>query len=34
VKAAMGSTDLTVLPHQYVRYKVNVVATYPPSDSF
>ncbi len=34
VKSAMASTDLSVLPHQYVRYKVNVVATYPPSDTF
>lgn len=34
VKQAMGSVDLTTLPHQYVRYKVSVVAAYPPSDSF
>jgi hypothetical protein len=34
VKKAMPSPDWGTIPHQYVRYKVNVVATYPPSDSF
>lgn len=32
VKAAMPATDWQSIPHQYVRYKVNVVATYPPRD--
>lgn len=34
VKRAMPNPDWSTIPHQYVRYKVNVVATYPPSDSF
>jgi hypothetical protein len=34
VKKAMGNTELGVLPHQHTKYKVNVVATYPPNDSF
>lgn len=34
VKRAMPAPDWGTIPHQYVRYKVNVVATYPPSDTF
>ncbi|MFT3775616.1 MAG: hypothetical protein QM820_60490 [Minicystis sp.] len=34
VKAAMPATDWGSISHQYVRYKVNVVATYPPRDTF
>jgi hypothetical protein len=34
VKRAMPGPDWSAIPHQYARYKVNVVATYPPSDSF
>jgi hypothetical protein len=34
VKRAMPSPDWGTIPHQYVGYKVNVVATYPPSDTF
>jgi len=34
VKRAMSSPEWTTVPHQYTRYKVNVAATYPPSDSF
>jgi len=34
VKRALPSPDWGTIPHQYVRYKVNVVATYPPSDTF
>ena len=34
VKRTMPSPDWTSIPHQYARYKVNVAATYPPSDSF
>lgn len=34
VKAAMPAPDWAAIPHQYVRYKVNVVATYPPRDTF
>lgn len=34
VKRAMPSPDWSTIPHQYVGYKVNVVATYPPSDTF
>jgi hypothetical protein len=30
----LPSVDYGALPHQYARYKVNVVATYPPSDTF
>jgi hypothetical protein len=33
VKRAMPSPDWSTIPHQYVRYKVNVVATYPPGDA-
>jgi hypothetical protein len=33
-KQKMPSPDWIAIPHQYARYKVNVVATYPPSDSF
>lgn len=32
VKKAMPTPDWGTVPHQYVRYKVNVVATYPPSE--
>jgi len=34
VKAAMPTPDWASISHQYVRYKVNVVATYPPRDTF
>ena len=34
VKRAMPAPDWGTIPHQYVRYKVNVVVTYPPSDTF
>lgn len=34
VKKALPTPDWATIPHQYVRYKVDVVATYPPSDSF
>jgi hypothetical protein len=34
VKRAMPTPDWTALPHQYARYKVNVVATYPAHDAF
>jgi hypothetical protein len=34
VKRAMPNPDWSAIPHQYARYKVNVVANYPPSDSF
>jgi hypothetical protein len=34
VKHAMPSPDWNAIRHQYSRYKVNVVATYPSSDSF
>lgn len=34
VKRAMPAPDWGTIPHQYVRYKLNVVATYPPSDTF
>lgn len=34
VKKAMPTPDWGTVPHQYVKYKLNVVATYPPSDSF
>ncbi len=34
IKRAMPTPDWGTVPHQYVRYKVNVVATYPPSDAF
>ena len=34
IRRAMPSPDWGTIPHQYVRYKVNVVATYPPSDTF
>jgi hypothetical protein len=34
VKRVLPNPDWTSIPHQYARYKVNVVATYPPSDSF
>lgn len=33
IKRAMPTPDWGTIPHQYVKYKVNVVATYPPSDS-
>lgn len=34
VKRAMPTPDWGTIPHQYAKYKVNVVATYPPSDTF
>lgn len=34
VKGAMPAPDWSAIPHQYVRYKVNVVATFPPRDTF
>lgn len=34
VKKSMPTPDWATIPHQYVRYKVSVVATYPPSDGF
>jgi hypothetical protein len=34
VKRAMPTPDWGTIPHQYARYKVNVIATYPPSDTF
>jgi hypothetical protein len=34
VKRAMPTPDWGTVPHQYVKYKVNVLATYPPSDAF
>jgi hypothetical protein len=34
IKRALPSPDWGTIPHQHVRYKVNVVATYPPSDTF
>jgi hypothetical protein len=34
VKAAMPSPEWSAIPHQYQRYKVNVVATYPATDAF
>jgi hypothetical protein len=33
VKRAMSTPDWATIPHQYVRYKVNVVATYPASEA-
>jgi hypothetical protein len=34
VRRAMPSPDWGAIPHQYGRYRVKVVATYPPGDSF
>jgi len=34
VKRAMPTPDWATIPHQYVRYKVNVIATYPASETF
>jgi hypothetical protein len=34
VTRAMPTPDWGTIPHQYVRYKVNVLATYPASESF
>lgn len=34
IKRAMPTPDWGTIPHQYVKYKVNVTATYPPSDTF
>ena len=34
VKRAMPTPDWGTIPHQYVRYKINVTATYPPNDNF
>jgi hypothetical protein len=33
VKRAMPKPDWPTIPHQYVRYKINVAATYPPVPS-
>jgi hypothetical protein len=30
----MPTPDWRTIPHQYVKYKLNVVATYPPNDAF
>lgn len=34
INKAMPKPDWGTIPHQYVKYKVNVIATYPPNDSF
>ncbi|WP_437630814.1 hypothetical protein [Sorangium sp. So ce854] len=34
VKRAMPTPDWGTIPHQYVKYKINVMATYPASESF
>jgi hypothetical protein len=34
IKSKMSHPDWSTIPHQYSRYKVNVVATYPPSNLF
>jgi hypothetical protein len=34
IRSKVMPVDFASLPHQYARYKVNVVATYPPSDTF
>ena len=34
IKGGMAPFDWGVVPHQYARYKVNVVATYPARDAF
>jgi hypothetical protein len=34
IKRAMPTPDWATVSHQYVRYKVKVTATYPPSESF
>jgi hypothetical protein len=34
VRRAMPTPDWGTIPHQYVKYKVNVIATYPPSETF
>lgn len=34
VKRAMPTPDWGTIPHQYVKYKINVTATYPPNDTF
>lgn len=34
VRRAMPTPDWDTIPHQYVKYKVNVVASYPPSETF
>jgi len=34
IKRAMPTPDWAGIPHQYVKYKINVTATYPPSDTF
>jgi hypothetical protein len=33
IKRAMPTPDWSQIPHQYSKYKINVLATYPPSDS-
>ncbi|HSN98756.1 MAG TPA: hypothetical protein VLS89_10745 [Candidatus Nanopelagicales bacterium] len=34
ITRAMPKPDWATIPHQYVKYKINVIATYPPNDSF
>lgn len=34
INRAMPTPDWATIPHQYVKYKINVIATYPPNDSF
>lgn len=33
IKRALPTPDWGTIPHQYVKYKINVMATYPPSDA-
>jgi len=33
IKRAMPTPDWGTIPHQYAKYKVNVMATYPPTES-
>jgi hypothetical protein len=34
INKAMPTPDWGTIPHQYVKYKLNLVATYPPNDAF
>jgi hypothetical protein len=34
IERAMPKPDWGTIPHQYVKYRVNVMATYPPNESF
>ncbi|WP_437670911.1 hypothetical protein [Sorangium sp. So ce131] len=34
VRRAMPTPDWGTIPHQYVKYRINVMATYPPTESF